>query len=147
LNRLGNLAHLRQLFAFYQVAILNTIFGYSLYAALIFFGLKPYVAQVISQITGMAFNYVMYRGHVFKDSEAAVLRYLGTYAVNYGIQVALLALFLRWVPTLVLAGFSIKPAYSAGFLALLVASLVNFVALKFFVFRKSRRAAPVLPTP
>jgi putative flippase GtrA len=142
-----NLAQFRQLVAFYQVAILNTIFGYSLYAALIFVGLKPFVAQIIGQLTGMAFNYVMYRRHVFKESEVAILRYLGAYGLNYGIQVVLLWLFLRWTPAVVFAGFVIKPAYSAGFLALLVASLVNFVALKFFVFRKRSRTTQVLPTP
>jgi putative flippase GtrA len=133
LNLKFDLASLRQLFVFYKVAIVNTVFGYSLYAALVYLGLNPFVAQIISQMSGMAFNYFMYRRHVFQDSESAVFRYICAYAGNYGLNLGFLAI-LRTV---------FRSAYVAGLLATVAASLINYAALKFLVFRKTPNAKAV----
>ncbi len=121
-----SLAAFRQLFAFYRVAVVNTVFGYSLYALLVYFKIDPYVAQVLSHLAGMTFNFFMYSHHVFRGAEASVLRYVAAYGLNYGLSVGFLALFNQL--------FSSR--YLNGFLAMLAASLINFAVLKLAVFRK-----------
>lgn len=123
----------RQLVAYYSVAALNTAFGYSLFALLVFLGLNLFLAQVLSHAAGMAFNYQTYRRHVFRDSQAAVFRYVLAYGANYLLGLALLALFHRLVAS----------DYVAGLLMMTASSAVNFVALKLLVFRKA--LAPEAP--
>jgi len=129
-----SLATLRQLFAFYRVAVINTAFGYSLYALLVYLKISPYLAQVLSHLAGMAFNFFMYSRHVFRGAEASVLRYVAAYGLNYGLSVGFLALFNQL--------FSSR--YLNGFLAMLAASLVNFAVLKLAVFH--RRAVEEVST-
>ena len=118
-------AALRQLFKYYQVALINTAFGYSLYAGLLFVGTNLFVAQILSYTSGVTFNYFMYRRHVFRDSPSAPVRFLLAYGANYLLNLGFLAL-LRPVGS----------PYLSGFLASLAASLVNYFALKLLVFRK-----------
>jgi putative flippase GtrA len=114
------------------VGLINTAFGYGLYAALVFAGLNLFLAQILSHCTGAVFNYAMFRRHVFTDSGGAVGRYIGAYAVNYGLGLAGLALFHRFVAS----------PYLAGFLALVVVAAINFFILRLLVFRKTPAATP-----
>jgi putative flippase GtrA len=122
-------ALLATLWRFYSVSVINTIFGYSTYALLITLGINLYVAQILSQLIGMTFNYFTYSRHVFREEEATLLRYTGAYAGNYLMNLALLALFHRVT----------RSAYLAGLLAVIVASLINLVILKRLVFRPKRK--------
>jgi putative flippase GtrA len=118
---------LGELWNYYKVGVINAAFGYGLYSALIFIHLNVFLAQLLSHITGMSFNYFMFRQHVFRNADPAILRYIGAYTVNYFFGLAFLALFHRLFPS----------PYVAGFLALLAVSMVNYVILKLFVFRRS----------
>ena len=91
-----------------------------------------FLAQILSHCTGAVFNYAMFRRHVFTDSGGAVGRYIGAYAVNYGLGLAGLALFHRFVAS----------PYLAGFLALVVVAAINFFILRLLVFRKTPAATP-----
>lgn len=123
---MARLPRIRQLVTYYAVAAVNTAFGYSLYALLVFLGLNIFVAQVVTHATGMTFNYFTYRRHVFRGSQAAVHRYVLAYGANYLLGLGLLALFHH-------AGAS---DYVAGLLATLIGSAVNFFALRVLVFRE-----------
>ena len=118
-----------ELWRFYQAAVVNTVFGFGLYAILVALGVNLFAAQAISFASGVTFNYFMYSRHVFRDGERAKLRFLAAYGVNYLINLGLLALFNRFVHN----------DYAAGALATLIASLINYFALKHLVF--VRRAA------
>jgi putative flippase GtrA len=122
-------ALVRQLIAYYGVALVNTAFGYSVYALLLFLGVNLFVAQVVSYCLGVTFNYFMYRRHVFRDADPAIVRFVLAYAVNYGVNLAFLAV-LHAV---------IRSDYLSGLAASIAASLVNFVALKLVVFRRGAR--------
>ena len=113
-----------QVWAYIKVGVVNAAFGYGLYAALIFVRLDAFVAQLIAHIAGTALNYFMFRRHVFKDSRTAVLPYLGTYALNYGLSLAVLA-GLKQILT---------SNYLAGLISIIIVTSVNFFALKFLVF-------------
>lgn len=125
------LARFGQLIRFYQAALVNTVFGYGIYALMIWLGLNPFVASTISQILGTAFNYVTYSRHAFRGSRPAKGRFVLSYAVNYVLSLGLLALY-RLV---------IRSPYLAGLAATLTASVINYFVLKRFVFRSGSGAA------
>ena len=126
----GRLVRWQQIIRYYQAGVVNLAFGYCLYAGLVALGISAYPAQAIAHVLGMAFNYVSYSRHVFRNAGPAKLRFVGSYAVNYLLSVATLAAL-----KLVIAN-----DYVAGFLAAVIVSAINFVALKHLVFSRPRHA-------
>ncbi len=113
-----------QLFRFYQAALVNTAFGYGVYALLVRLGVNPFVATTISQVLGTAFNYFTYSRHVFRGSRPARWRFALSYVVGYGLLIGSLAVY-----RLVFAS-----PYLAGAASTLTVSLINYFILKRFVF-------------
>lgn len=119
------------LIRYYGVGVVNTAFGYGLYSALVLVGLNLFVAQIISHCTGMAFNYFMFRRHVFREHHAPVLPYVAAYGFNYLLGVAFLFTAHLFIPS----------PFVAGFVALLAVSAINYFVLKHLVFVKRYTAA------
>ncbi|KQS03397.1 hypothetical protein ASG11_03255 [Sphingomonas sp. Leaf357] len=113
-----------ELWRYYQAGIANTAFGLGMYALLVWLGLNMYAAQLVAHTLGVAFNYLTYSRHVFRDADPAKLRFLLSYAVNYLVGLATLA---------AIAQFIVSP-YLAGLLAAGIVSIVNYFALKHLVF-------------
>jgi putative flippase GtrA len=127
----ANLHRIELLIRYYGVGAINTAFGFGLYALLVFLGLNLYVAQIVAHVTGSAFNYFTYSRHVFhRASERRPLAFVGAYAFNYVMGLGLLAIAHHFVSS----------PYLAGFLALLVATSINFFVLQRFVFPRLERA-------
>ncbi|WP_175488116.1 GtrA family protein [Sphingomonas sp. NFR04] len=122
-------ARLQELWRYYQMGVLNTAFGLGMYAALVWLGMNMFVAQLTAHLLGMAFNYLTYSRHVFRDAGPAKLRFALSYGVNYLLGLATLALISRFVAS----------PYIAGLMSAVIVSVVNYFALKSLVFR--RRAA------
>jgi putative flippase GtrA len=125
------LAHLRserviEIVRYYQAGIVNTLFGLGAYAFLVWLGLGIFAAQAIAHVAGMAFNYLSYSRHVFRDAGPAKARFVVSYAINY----------LAGLTTLALVSRVIANPYLAGFVTTLIVSIGNYFALKFVVFRK-----------
>lgn len=121
---------LRQLSRYVTVGLLNTAFSYALYAVLIGIGLHMFAAQLVGTVIAVIFNYGTYSRHVF-GAPASKLRFIGSYAVNYVVSLASLA---------VAASFVASP-YIAGLWAIAFAAGVNFIVLKRFVFLGQAGAA------
>jgi putative flippase GtrA len=121
---LPSMGSLSRLWRYYQAGIVNTLFGYGLYVLFLKLGMNMYLAQVLSHVLGVAFNYFTYSRHAFRDAEASKTRFVLSYGVNYLLGLAALAT----------ASLVIESPYLAGFIALLFVSLVNFFILKHFVF-------------
>jgi putative flippase GtrA len=117
---------LLQLVRFYQAAIVNTVFGFGLYALLVAAGLDPFAAQALAFICGVAFNYLTYSRHVFRDSAPAKFRFVLSYLGVYLLNVTLFAGFRLIIPNV----------YIAGAAMMLTASLLNYFVLKRIVFRR-----------
>ena len=115
---------LRQIVRYYQAGILNTVFGYSLYAGMVALGTNMYVAQIVAHILGVVFNYYTYSRYAFKDHDRSPIRFVLSYIVNYAIALLTLWLFSHLT----------KSPYLAGLLSVFVTSLRNYVILKRFVF-------------
>jgi putative flippase GtrA len=118
-------ARLVEIWRYYQAGIVNTAYGLGAYWLLVRFGLNLYVAQFIAHFTGVAFNYFTYSRYVFHDSDPAKSRFAASYVGNYLIGLTSLAAISHWVGS----------PYVAGFLSVLLVSIVNYLVLKKLVFR------------
>ena len=123
-------ARLVELWRYSQAAAVNTAFGYGLFALLVWAGVDRFVAQAVATVLGVAFNYLVYSRHVFRDRQGSKASFVLAYGGHYLLNVALLALF----------GAVIRSVYLAGLLATLCASLINYLLLRSVVFR-ARAAA------
>jgi putative flippase GtrA len=121
---------LAELWRYGQAAAVNTAFGYGLFALLVWAGVERFAAQALATIAGVAFNYLVYSRHVFRDRQGSKASFVLAYGLHYLMNVALLALF----------GAVIASVYVAGLLATLGASLANYLLLRSIVFR-TRTAA------
>lgn len=130
MERPQGLASLARLWRYYQAGIVNTLFGYGLYALFVAVGLNMYVAQICAHILGVTFNYFTYSRYAFRDAEGSKPRFVLSYAANYLLGLASLAA----------AAQVIASPYLAGLAAVLFVSMVNYFILKHFVF--TRRAVP-----
>lgn len=120
-------ARLWELARYYQAGIVNTLFGLGAYAALVSVGMGIFAAQLVSHVAGMAFNYLTYSRHVFRDAGPAKTRFVVSYGINYLVSLAALAVISRLVTN----------PYASGFLAAFLVSVVNYFALRRFVFRRA----------
>jgi putative flippase GtrA len=122
-----DLSRFRQIWRYYQAGVINTLVGYGLFALFVRLGLNLYVAQIVSHLLGMAFNYFTYSRHVFRDAQATKLRFVLAYAFNYLVSLASL-----W-----LASRIVHSPYLAGILSIIFASLLNYFVLRHLVFTRS----------
>jgi len=115
----------RQLLRYYKVGVVNTLFGYGCYAALLWLGLDMFIAQITSHTAGTLFNYFTFSRFAFAGEAGSPMRFVGSYAVNY-----LLSLAVLWA----LSQAIVSP-YLAGLVTVAIVSAINFLILKRFVFR------------
>jgi putative flippase GtrA len=76
---------------FFAVGLLNTIFGYSCFAFLLYVGIHYALALMISTIVGVLFNFKSIGVLVFKShNNRLIFRFVAVYIFVYGVNVALL---------------------------------------------------------
>jgi putative flippase GtrA len=119
---------IKELFRFYQAALLNTIFGIGMYMLLVALGMNMFAAQALSHVLGMAFNYFTYSRHVFRGSAPAKMRFIMSYAVHYVMGLAALAAISRVVTN----------PYLAGLAAAILVSFINYFILRHLVFKAAK---------
>jgi putative flippase GtrA len=115
----------RQLLRYYQAGVVNTLFGYGCYAALLWLGLDMFIAQLISHTLGTLFNYFTFSRYAFEGEAGSPMRFVASYAGNY-----LLSLAVLWR----LSQAIVSP-YLVGLVTVAIVSAINFLILKRFVFR------------
>jgi putative flippase GtrA len=120
---------IERLWRYYQAGIVNTVFGYGLYALFVAVGFNMYVAQITAHITGVAFNYFTYSRHAFRDFSGSKTRFILSYAANYLLGLAALAV----------ASIVVRSPYLAGLIAIFFVSIVNYFILKHLVFTEPVR--------
>lgn len=121
-------AEWKRLVRYYQAGVVNTAFGYGLYALLVYAGLNIYLAQAISHVLGVLFNFFTYSRYTFQDKQASKGRFVASYAINYVFSVAFLWLFENFVSS----------PYLSGLLAVVTVSVINFFILKHLVFGRTK---------
>jgi len=115
---------------FVLTGLLNTAFGYGIFAAGVNLGLRPEVALAFATALGIPFNFVSMGKLVFGHSRVKMLpRFFAVYVVTFGIN----ALVLR-----VLIDFGLSPLL-AQLLLLPLFAVVIFLAMQQFVFKVAER--------
>lgn len=117
-------ARLIEIWRYYQAGVVNSAFGFGAYALLVWLGLNMFVAQLVAHTAGVAFNYLTYSRHVFRDAQPAKLRFVLSYAFNYLMGLAALAAVSRVVTS----------PYLAGLIGIVIVSVVNYFILKHLIF-------------
>ena len=120
---LANRRNLLLFLRFGVVGLLNTAFGYVVFAALVLAGAWPGAALVGATVAGVAFNFQTSRRLVFR-SRGRVIRFIAVYAA---------LLVLNWVALRILHGFGVLELQAQALLAVPVAAM-SFLAQKTFVF-------------
>lgn len=106
---------------------LNTAFGYSIYAILIYLHLHYSLAALMATILGVLFNFKTTGRLVFKSKNNRLLfKFIGVYAIIYVINIASLKVF----------NFYRVDMYLAGAVLLLPIAVIAFILNKNFVFKE-----------
>jgi len=117
----------QQVIRFIAVGIVNTLFGYGIYALLIYLGLNYMVAVLFATVAGVLFNFKTIGRYVFKSNDSSLLlKFIIVYTVIYGINVGLIRFFSLWN----------IDYYTAGFLAIVPCAAISFILNKLFVFQE-----------
>lgn len=125
LNKLSK----NKLIRFFIVSGLNTIFGYGLFALLIFIGVAYPFALLMSTIAGILFNFKTIGVVVFKNhNNILIFKFFGVYAITYLCNLGGLALF---------KSFEVNIYWGGAFL-LIPVGLLAYVLNKVFVFNNSQ---------
>ena len=114
---------------FFVVGTVNTVFGYSCYAGLLFIGLHYSLAALCGTLLGIAFNYLSTSKYVFNTTPASisrVIRFMLVYSLQYFINVSCL-----WF--LEQSGFN---PYISGLLLILPMAVVSYLLLNYLVYNK-----------
>lgn len=79
---------------FLGVGVLNTLFGYGIYAALVFIDLPYLAALFVATVVGVIFNYFSFGRLVFKANGGWFVfgKFIAAYAAVYVINAALLSI-------------------------------------------------------
>jgi putative flippase GtrA len=119
-------AHIRQVVRFLAVGVLNTAFGYIIFAAGVLAGLPSGIALAIAMVIGVIFNFFTLGRLVFDSRDATRLpRFVGVYALTYVVNLMLLSLW---------EGAGVGPLL-AQVACLPVTVSLTFVLMRFLVFR------------
>lgn len=110
---------------FLAVGIVNTIFGYSVYALFLFLNMHYALASFFSTVLGILFNFKTIGTLVFKSHDNSLIgRFFLTYAIVYLLNL----LFLR-----ISSQFHID-LYLAGAVLTVPMAIISYILNKKFVF-------------
>ena len=112
---------------FILVGILNTAFGYSLFALFIFLNMHYSLAVFLSTVLGILFNFKTIGKLVFDSHDnSLIFRFIFVYVLLYLINISCLWFFK-------ISGW--ENMYINGFILLIPLALISFVLNKKFVFK------------
>lgn len=116
-----------KLIRFFIVGGINTIFGYSVFAILIFLKFHYSIATLLSVILGVLFNFKTTGKLVFENTNNfLIFKFIGVYVIIYILNVVSLK---------ILEIIKVN-MYLAGMLLILPMAIVSFMLNNKFVFKK-----------
>ena len=106
----------------------NTVFGYCVFAFLLFFGIHYSLAVLVATILGVLFNFQSYGRLVFQNhSWVLLVRFILVYTIIYLVNILLLIVFDLFLSNL----------YISGAIALPVVAYLGYFLNKRYVWKKS----------
>jgi putative flippase GtrA len=137
-NKLKRFSHSlkkSKFFRFLLVGVLNTIFGFSIFALFVQLGLDDKSAVLFSMILGVLFNFKSTGTLVFaNENNKLLLRFICVYVIIFFLNIGGLSI-LKSIPL----GLDLDPKTKttiAGGILVLPLAIVSFVLNKLFVFRE-----------
>lgn len=119
-----------RLIRFIAVGILNSAFGYGLYAILIRVGIIPEIALLVATMLGVIFNFATTARLVFRSSDNRLFfRFVAVYAVIYVCN----AIALR-----ILVNSGINP-FTAQAMLMPLSVIGTFAIMRAFVFQEASK--------
>ncbi len=80
-----------QFFRFLLTGVVNTLFGLSVYVGCVFADFPSWLALGVATIAGITFNFFSLGAYAFRDRSLRRLpRFVGGYAITYGVNLAAL---------------------------------------------------------
>jgi len=117
----------RKFITFVVVGIMNTLFGYSLFALFIYLKVHYSLAVLLATVLGILFNFKTIGRLVFRNSNnLLIFRFVGVYGVTYLLNVTALRVF---------DSFKVN-MYAAGMLLLVPIAVISFLLQSKYVFTK-----------
>lgn len=114
-----------QLFKFFIIGGLNTLFSYLIFALFVFFKFDYKMAVFIATVMGILFNFFTTGRLVFKNNDnSLIFKFFVVYLFAYIFNV----LFIGFLNSI---GVN---TYISGAITALPAALISFLLMKFFVF-------------
>lgn len=112
-------------FRYLLVGLLNTFFGYSIFALFIYIGFGYPVALLLATILGVLFNFKSVASLVFRvHNNKLIFRFIAVYVIIYTLNLSGLKF---------LSAFDVNVYYS-GAILLPIMAVVGFIINKRFVF-------------
>ena len=109
------------------IGIVNTIFGYSVFALLIFLNLHYFFASLLATIAGVLFNFKTISKVVFKTNDnSLIIRFVAVYCFTFLVNLGGLKIFTIYNINM----------YLAGFFLLIICTPISFFLNNQFVFCK-----------
>lgn len=119
----------KQFQRFIAVGILNTFFGYGMFALFIYLQLHYSVASFLATVLGVLFNFKTTGKIVFESHDnGLIFRFFGVYGITYIVSVFFLYIFEQFAINM----------YLAGALLLLPMAVFSFLMNRHFVFQNRR---------
>ena len=118
-----------QIIKFILTGIINTIFGYSVYAGLIFIKIPYFFALLIATIFGVIFNYFSFGKLVFsqKSNWWVFIKFITAYTIIYLNNVLLLRLLTL--------EFSMNP-YLGQAICVPISVVLSWIIMNIWVYKK-----------
>ena len=114
---------------FLAVGVLNTLFGYGIFALLLFIGLHYAVASILATICGVLFNFKTTGTLVFNNNDnRLIFKFISVYCLTTALSIG----------GLKIAKISGINLYWAGLFLTGVMAAITFILQKYFVFKKER---------
>jgi putative flippase GtrA len=112
---------------FLFVGGLNTLFGYSLYALLLYLHFHYALASLMATIGGVMFNFKTTGVIVFKNkNNGLLLKFIAVYSATYLLNISFLKIFSSFNANM----------YFAGAVLIIPMAFLAFILQKKFVFRE-----------
>lgn len=109
----------------------NTLFGFSVYSALILAHVVPWLGLLLASVAGVLFNFMTTGAFVFRTKlQGRLLRFFAAYGVVYLINLALISVLRQW---------SSNEIVSQAILSLPMA-VFSYLLLQRFVFTAPRKS-------
>ena len=115
---------------FVLVGILNTAFGYLVFALLLFFGLHYTLAVILSTIAGVLFNFKTTGTLVFKNhNNKLIFKFVAVYAITAVLGIIILRA----------AELAHINLYFAGLVSTGICAIISFLLNKNWVFKYEKK--------